>query len=74
MSHLVLAMAHCRVRQFDAARGELALGRDAVEQRLPKGLNGGLSEGNSYVGLWHDWLLGYLLLGEATACVEGSAP
>jgi hypothetical protein len=74
MSHLVLAMAHCQMHQPDAARAELALGRKQVELKLPKGPEGGLAEGNASSGFWHDWLLAYLLLHEATACVEPSAP
>ena len=72
MSHIVLAMAHCRLHQPDAARAELILGQKAVEEKLPKGLDGGLSEGDSFSGFWHDWLHAYLLLQEATACVEAS--
>jgi eukaryotic-like serine/threonine-protein kinase len=74
MSHIVLAMAHCQMHQSDAARAELALGRKQVKQKLPNGLEGGLAEGNASSGFWHDWLLAYLLLHEATACVEPSAP
>jgi hypothetical protein len=74
MSHLVLAMAHSQLHQPDAARTELALGRELVELKLPKGLEGGLSEGNASSGFWHDWLLGYLLLREATAGGEAPAP
>jgi eukaryotic-like serine/threonine-protein kinase len=72
MSHIVLAMAHGQLHQTDAARTELALGRKPVEQKLPKGLEGGLSQGDSSSGFWHDWLHAYLLLQEATACVEAS--
>jgi len=74
MSHIVLAMAHCQMHQPDAARTELALGQKQVELKLPNGLEGGWSEGNASSGFWHDWLLAYLLLAEATACVETSAP
>jgi hypothetical protein len=74
MSHLVLAMANCRLHQMDAAQTELALGRKPVEQKLPKGLEGGLSQGDSTSGFWHDWLHAYLLLQEASACAEASGP
>jgi eukaryotic-like serine/threonine-protein kinase len=74
MSHLVLAMANCRLHQIDVAQTELALGRKPVEQKLPKGLEAGLSQGDSTSGFWHDWLHAYLLLKEATACVEAYGP
>jgi eukaryotic-like serine/threonine-protein kinase len=74
MSHIVLAMAHCKLHQADAARVELTLGRKPVEQKLPNGLEGGLSHGDSTAGFWHDWLHAYLLLRETTACIEASAP
>jgi hypothetical protein len=74
MSHIVLAMALGQLHQPDAARAELALGGKQVELRLPRGLAGGLPEGDAASGFWHDWLLACLLLGEATARVEPSAP
>jgi serine/threonine protein kinase len=67
MSHLVLALAHGRLHQTDAARAELALGRKPVEEKLPQRLEGGISEGDATSGFWHDWLHAYLLLREATA-------
>ncbi|HLP78854.1 MAG TPA: serine/threonine protein kinase, partial [Candidatus Paceibacterota bacterium] len=70
MSHLVLALAHCRLHHAEAARSELALGRKPVEEKLPNGLEGGLSEGSAPFGFWHDWLHAYLLLREATECTE----
>ena len=54
MSHLVLAMAQCQLGQHDNALTELNLGRESVDQKMPKGLEGGLSEGGRYPGFWHD--------------------
>lgn len=72
MCHLVLAMAHCQLRQINDAVAELNMGRAPVEQKLPNGLQRGLSEGDVLPGFWHDWLHAYLLLQEATASIEAS--
>jgi serine/threonine protein kinase len=73
MSHLILAMAFCQIHQPDAARSELAQGRELVELKLPNGLEKIPEVGNDGSGFWHDWVMAHLLLREATACIESAS-
>ena len=70
MSHLVLAMALSQSHRSEAARSELAQGRELVEAKLPKGLAKLPEVSTDTAGFWHDWVMAWLLLQEATACVE----
>jgi serine/threonine protein kinase len=74
MSHLVLAMALSQSHQPAAARAELALGRQLVEAKLPKGLERLPEASNDSAGFWHDWVMAWLLLQEASRCVETGEP
>ena len=69
MTHLVLAMAYGQIHQTEAARTELAQGRELTEQKLPRGLEGdwfpGMGDCNS--GFWHEWVMAYVLLREASS-------
>lgn len=62
-SYAVLAMAHCRLQQYDAARAAFANGV-ALEAKLPKLESGDL--GND----WRDWIIANALLAEAKTLLE----
>ncbi len=66
MSHLIQAMAFRQTGQAEAARSELAQGRELVEPRLPSGLEKIPDLGADDSGFWHDWVIAHLLLREAT--------
>ena len=68
-------MAYSQIHQPEAARTELALARKPIEQKLPGGLEGDMFQdfGDWKPGFWHEWVMAYLLLREATACVEASS-
>ncbi len=72
MSHLTLAMAFSQLHHPDAARAELAQGREYIEPIFPKGLDKISNMGGEASGFWHDWVMAQLLLREATACLESA--
>jgi hypothetical protein len=59
---LVLAMAHHRLGQTDAARAELGQSRGEIAHNR-------LSNPNGY-WYWFDWLFAEILLGEASATIK----
>ncbi len=61
----VLAMAHYQLGHLDEARFELAQSREIIENKFKTGLDQG--DGNGY---WFDWLLGKILLHEASSLIE----
>jgi eukaryotic-like serine/threonine-protein kinase len=74
MCHLILALAYDQLRQPDAARSELALGRKLVEVKFPNGLEEITDLGSDTTGIWHDWVMAYLLLREALANIIYRVP
>ncbi len=64
----ILAMSYYQLGQRDEARSELAQSRQLIEDKFKAGLDEG--DGNGY---WFDWLLGKILLKEASALI-GPAP
>ena len=67
-ARVILAMACQQLGQPDEARSELAQGRKIIEDKFQSGLN----RGTGVQGFWFDWLFGRILLGEATALIEGT--
>jgi hypothetical protein len=70
MAHIVLAIAYSRLNQPENARLELAAGREPIEKRLPDGPETIVELGDASTGLWHDWVIAYLLLHEAEKLVK----
>ncbi len=68
-AHVIQAMSCCRLGEMEAARSELALGRDLITAEFAKGL----ADGNGSQGFWYDWLFARILLREAEALVEKPA-
>ena len=68
-ARVVLAMARHRLGQADAARSDLAQGREMIENKFKSGLDAG----SGPVGFWFDWVFARTLLGEATKLVGGVA-
>jgi len=73
MSHLVMAMAFNQLHQPAAARSELATSRELIEPHFSNGLEKISGLGSDTTGLWHDWVMAYLLLRETTADMEGTS-
>jgi tetratricopeptide (TPR) repeat protein len=67
-ARVILAMACQQLGQSDEARSELAQGRKIIEDKFQSGLD----RGTGVQGFWFDWLFGRILLGEATALIEGT--
>jgi hypothetical protein len=63
--HTILAMSHYQLGHLDEARSELAQSREMIENKYKAGLDQG--DGNGY---WFDWVLGKILLREASALIE----
>ncbi len=72
MDHLVLAMAYAGLNQPGKARHELDAGRELVQQRIPVPVKNLPNLGTPKTGMWHDWVIGHLLLQEAIPLVESS--
>lgn len=70
MSHTALAMALWQLDEAEEARFELALARAIVERKLPDGLAQIDEYGSDYIGLWHDWVMAYVLLNEASGLIQ----
>jgi eukaryotic-like serine/threonine-protein kinase len=70
MAHIILAMAYSRLNQPENARVELAAGPELIEKRLPDGPEKIVDLGDASTGLWHDWVIAYLLLHEAEKLVK----
>jgi len=70
MVHIILAMSHARQNQLALARSELAAGREPIETRLPEGPAKIEELGGPAEGVWHDWVIAYLLLREAETQVD----
>ena len=65
----ILAMSHYQLGQLNEARSELAQSREMIENKFKTGLDQG--DGNGY---WFDWLLGKILLQEASSLIEQAPP
>jgi eukaryotic-like serine/threonine-protein kinase len=65
----ILAMSHYQLGHLDEARSELAQSREMIENKYKAGLDQG--DGNGY---WFDWVLGKILLREASALIERTPP
>ena len=63
----ILAMSQYQLGHQSEAHSELALGRELIENKFKAGLDQG--DGNGY---WFDWVLGRILLREATVLIEGT--
>jgi hypothetical protein len=70
MAHVLLAMSYAKLNQPEEARSEFALGRAPIEQKLPNGLEKIPDVGWLAVGVWHDWVVGELLLREADGLIK----
>ncbi len=66
----ILAMSLYQSRQPEDARIELTQSREVIENKLKLGLD----LGNGTEGYWFDWVLGRILLREATALIGNRAP
>ena len=73
MTHLVLAMAHYQLNDFEVAQTAFETGSRAVNERLPNGLGPMPESGNQESGMWHDWLNAYLLMHEADQLLHESS-
>jgi hypothetical protein len=69
--HAILAMSYHQLGQPENARAELAQSHEIIENKLLNGLDVG-GQGNQ--GFWFDWVLGNILLREATALIGGAQP
>jgi len=72
MVHIVLAMACADLGDLDGARKELISAREGIHHSLPEGTDRIPEVGSSAAGVWHDWVIGYLLLQEAEQLIEES--
>jgi serine/threonine protein kinase len=72
MSHLILALAFNQLHQRESARSELLKGRELINARFPDGFGKIPDLGNDISGLWYDWMVAQILLGEATATIESA--
>ena len=63
--HAILAMSYYQLGQLEEARSELAQSREMIDNKFKAGLDEG--DGNGY---WFDWLLGRILLDEASSMIE----
>jgi hypothetical protein len=70
LAHIVLAMADARLNEPGDARTELAAGRELVEKRFPAGPGKVTDLGSYSNGVWHDWVIAYLLLREAEGLIK----
>ena len=62
LARTLLAMSYARAGQPEYARSELAAGRALIERKIPEGLQKGVVSGSDTTGLWHDWVMAYILL------------
>jgi tetratricopeptide (TPR) repeat protein len=68
-AQVILAMALRQLRQRDEARTQLALAREAIENKFKTGLE----RGTGVQGFWFDWVFAKILLREATGLMEKPA-
>jgi len=68
-ARVILAMSCQHLGQADEARSELTHARSMIEDKFKKN---GLDRGTGVQGFWFDWLFARILLGEATAMIEGT--
>jgi hypothetical protein len=64
-AHLIRAMSLQQLHNNAEARSELALGRNAVEEKFRSGLD----KGSAPDGFWFDWVFAQILLDEAGALI-----
>ncbi len=64
--HVLLAMAHAQLGQFDTARRELTMGRQLIETYFP----GGRVDSPRWEGFWFDWLIARNQLREAERTIQ----
>lgn len=68
-ARVILAMSCQHLGQTGEARSELTQARSMIEDKFKKN---GLDRGTGVQGFWFDWLFARILLGEATALIEGT--
>ena len=68
-ARVILAMSAQHLGQTDEARSELTQARSMIEDKFKKN---GLDRGTGVQGFWFDWIFARILLGEATALIEGT--
>jgi hypothetical protein len=68
-ARVILAMSCQQLGQSDEARSELNQARSMIEDKFKKN---GLDRGTGVQGFWFDWIFARILLGEATALIEGT--
>jgi len=68
--HAILAMAYHELDQPENAHSELAQSRELIESKL----HNGLEMGNGGQGYWFDWMVGKILLDEASTVVRSNIP
>ena len=74
LCHLIQAMAYSRLHQSATAHSELAEARILIEPEFPSGLGKIEDLDNQPRGYWHDWVLAYILLGEADDLLHAASP
>jgi serine/threonine protein kinase len=67
-ARVILAMSCQHLGQTGEARSELTQARSMIEDKFKNGLD----RGTGVQGFWFDWLFARILLGEATALIEGT--
>jgi hypothetical protein len=70
VAQVILALVNQQQHQFDKARSELAVANDLINRKFADELN----PGSSSQGFWFDWVFARILLREATAMIENTAP
>ncbi len=68
-ARVILAMSCQHLGQTGEARSELTQARSMIEDKFKKN---GLDRGTGVQGFWFDWIFARILLGEATALIEGT--
>jgi hypothetical protein len=68
-ARVILAMSAQHLGQTGEARSELTQARSMIEDKFKKN---GLDRGTGVQGFWFDWIFARILLGEATALIEGT--
>jgi serine/threonine protein kinase len=67
-ARVILAMSCQQLGQTGEARSELTQARSMIEDKFKNGLD----RGTGVQGFWFDWIFARILLGEATALIEGT--
>jgi hypothetical protein len=69
-ARIILAMSDHELGKTAEARAQLAEARETVENKFKSQLD----QGSPVQGFWFDWVFARILLGEATALIQGNPP